>query len=136
MATAHDAVSAVGLAAIAAARAAGRNPGNDGEPGRSMAEKNRRHIIERRAWDAEHTPGEGLTRIGPRQPSAAQAKLREWYLTELQSKLVEMRNSEIARSTGLSIRYAIMIRQGFVPHPRHYPALAELVGVEFRKGVL
>jgi len=38
--------------------------------------------------------------------------------------------AEIRHATGLSTRYVIMIRQGFVPHPRHYPVLAALVGVK------
>ncbi len=136
MATAHEALSAAGLAALAAARAAGRNPGNEGEAAARMAAKNRRNIIARRAWDAQHTPGEGLTRTGPRALNVTQAGLREWYTAELQPHLAALRNPEIAQATGLSIRYAIMIRQGFVPHPRHFAPLAGLAGVPLPNGLL
>lgn len=80
--------------------------------------------------DARNTPGEGLTRTGPRRAIATQVRLRRWYTAKLQPRIGALRNPEIAQATGLSIRYAIMIRQGFVPHPRHFGALAALVGVE------
>jgi hypothetical protein len=36
----------------------------------------------------------------------------------------------IARATGLSKAYSSQVRNGkYVPHPRHWPALAELTGV-------
>jgi hypothetical protein len=43
--------------------------------------------------------------------------------------------AEIRRATGLSVRYAIMIRQGYVPHPRHFTALAKLAGVPTPKAL-
>jgi hypothetical protein len=130
MATEHEALTAAGLAALAAARIAGRNPGNEDGAAARIADKNRRHIIARRAWDARHTPGDGLTRTGPRTLSAMQTELRQWYARELQPRIVALRNAEIMQATGLSKRSAIMIRQGFVPHPRHFEALAQLAGVE------
>jgi hypothetical protein len=134
-ATTGEPLSAAGSAALAAPAAAGLNAGSDGEVVRGLAEKNRRHIVERRGWDARHTPGEGLTQTGPRRPTATQARLRRWYAAKLQPRIVALRNPEIAQATGLSIRYAIMIRQGFVPHPRHFGALAKLAGVRLPEGL-
>jgi hypothetical protein len=44
--------------------------------------------------------------------------------------LVGVTGPAIARATGLSKTYADQVRAGkYVPHPRHWPALAELAGV-------
>jgi CRISPR-associated endonuclease Cas1 len=107
--------------------------GNRFNPG--SAEKNRRHFALRRAWDAVHTPGQGLSRAPVQkrkhQPAGVpKEQLQEWFATTVGPRLSSCRVSEICRATGLSKRYAIMMRKGCVPHPRHYLVLAELVGVE------
>lgn len=132
---AHEALSETGLAALAAARP-GLNPENKSKAGTRIAHENRRHMIARRAWDARHTPGEGLTQSGPRTPTPAQVELRQWYVAELQPRIIVLRNAQIMQATGLSRRYAIMIRRGFIPHPRHFAVLAELAGITVSKGRL
>jgi CRISPR-associated endonuclease Cas1 len=107
--------------------------GNRFNPG--SAEKNRRHFALRRAWDAAHTPGQGLSRARAQRSEDRPAglpkeQLQEWFATTVGPRLSSCRVSEICRATGLSKRYAIMMRKGCVPHPRHYLVLAELVGVE------
>jgi hypothetical protein len=97
--------------------------------GARHADKARHHLMQRRSWDARHTPGEGLMQTGPRAPAVTQAGLRQWYASELQTHMPALSNREIVRATGLSRRYAIMIRQGYIPHPRHFAALARLANV-------
>jgi hypothetical protein len=123
------------LTALPVRRVMRENPTDVGELNRAGADKNRRHLALRRAWDAEHTPGEGLSRAAeghsrnkPVEPTAAQ--LRHWFTTTLAPLLTSCRPSEIRRVTGLSLGYAFMIRDGYVPHPRHYRALAGLLAVE------
>jgi hypothetical protein len=57
--------------------------------------------------------------------------LRHWYKEELQPRLSRMDPSEIASSAAMGRSYAYYIVAGKrTPHPRHYPNLAALVGVE------
>jgi hypothetical protein len=98
-------------------------------------DKSRRHLALRRAWNAEHaSPKRALdarkrntwtTASGP-----AADQLREWFTATVAPLVAKRSIAEIRRVSGLSTRYVIMIRQGLVPHPRHYPVLATLVGVE------
>ena len=53
----------------------------------------------------------------------------EFYMTRIQPVLASMSASAIARRISVSRCYAGRIRQGYRPHPRHWQALAELVGV-------
>jgi hypothetical protein len=54
----------------------------------------------------------------------------ETYTTKINPRLARCSNSEIARSLDVSIPYAASIRAGRRrPHPRHWKALAEMVGV-------
>ena len=101
--------------------------------------KNRRHLALRRAWNAEHAPAEQPSRLGKRNTwskatGADVDQLREWFTTTLAPLLAKRPLAEIRGATGLSTRYVIMIRQGYVPHPRHYTMLAELAGVEAPSG--
>jgi hypothetical protein len=57
-----------------------------------------------------------------------------WLTSELFSKKIQPRlsntaTSDIRSSIGVSRWYASQIRQGYLPHPRHWEALAGLVGV-------
>jgi hypothetical protein len=99
----------------------------------SVSEKNRSHLALRRAWDAEHTPGEGLSpttgQPGRKKARFSQKQLREWFTAKLAPLLAKVAVSEIRAATGLSARYTMMIRQSYVPHPRHFSALAKFAGV-------
>jgi CRISPR-associated endonuclease Cas1 len=96
--------------------------------------KHRRHLALRRAWDAEHGLNT-MRAVGERNSFASPAgpdidSSRKWFRTTVAPLVAQRSIGDICRATGLSKRYAIMIRQGHVPHPRHYPMLAELVGME------
>jgi hypothetical protein len=57
--------------------------------------------------------------------------LRHCYSEELQPRLSRMSPSQIAQGTTVRRSYAYYIVAGTrIPHPRHYPNLAALVGVE------
>jgi hypothetical protein len=57
--------------------------------------------------------------------------LREWYDKELQPQLSKLTASKIVQGAAMGRTYANCIIAGTqVPHPRHYPNLAALVGVE------
>jgi CRISPR associated protein Cas1 len=75
------------------------------------------------------------TRAGQRAvktlPRSDRKALRLWYSEELQPRLSRMSPSEIVRGTAVRRSYAYYIVAGTrVPHPRHYPNLAALAGVE------
>ena len=98
------------------------------------------HLALRRAWDAGHAHPAGApiaqkrntwtTASGP-----AVDQFREWFTAAVAPLLEKSPIAEIRSITGLSTLYVIMIRQGLVPHPRHYAALATLVGIEVPKRV-
>ena len=78
------------------------------------AEKQRRHADARSAWR--------LTgQLAPLTP--------EMYSDKVQPLLASLSISAIARAIGVSRWYAGRIRRGYRPHPRHWLALAKLVGV-------
>ena len=57
--------------------------------------------------------------------------LRRWYQSELQPRLSKIRASEIVRTAAMGRTYAYHIIAGTrIPHPRHYPNLAALAGIE------
>lgn len=96
--------------------------------------KNSQNLALRRSWDAQFSSNEPtrprtrntLTRAS----GSAVDQLREWFRTAIAPRMPTCPVAEIRRATGLSKHYAIMIRQGYIPHPRHYPMLAELVGTK------
>jgi hypothetical protein len=53
----------------------------------------------------------------------------EVYSEQIHPRLAELPNSAIASRIGVSRGYAGRVREGYRPHPRHWLALAELVGV-------
>jgi hypothetical protein len=69
-----------------------------------------------RAWNSEH--------------KIDRDQLRHWFEITVAPLLPNQPAHDIRDAAGLSMRYALMIRAGYVPHPRHYPALAALVGIE------
>ena len=64
-------------------------------------------------------------------PAPDSDALRRWYTEELQPRLSRMHPTEIALGAAMGRSYAYYIVAGTrIPHPRHYPSLAALVGVE------
>jgi hypothetical protein len=60
--------------------------------------------------------------------------LRQWYAENLQARLSRMHPTEIALGAAMGRSYAYYIVAGTrIPHPRHVPSLAALVGVELPK---
>jgi hypothetical protein len=99
-----------------------------------LRDKSRRHLALRRAWNAEHALPAGSEPVQKRNgwsraSGSTVDKLREWFTAAVAPRMATCPVAEIRRATGLSTRYAIKIRQGHVPHPRHFAALASLAGV-------
>ena len=70
-------------------------------------------------------------RAAPNLPASDRKALRRWYAENLQPRLSRMHPTEIALSTAMGRSYAYYIVAGTrIPHPRHFPSLAALVGVE------
>ena len=53
----------------------------------------------------------------------------QFYVEEIQPRLTVVSGSAIASQIGVSRWYAGRIRDGYVPHPRHWQGLAKLIGV-------
>ena len=78
------------------------------------ADSQRRHAAARSSW----------------MPSCQPSWLTvEAYSTKIQPLLASMSASAIARQISVSRWYAGRIREGYRPHPRHWQALAQLVGL-------
>ncbi len=108
--------AAAGPAALAQARAEGKDPAHGGEVGRKRGQTNAKRAEERARWDAEH--GETA------------ASERERFSGEILPQLAEVPLSRIIEATGVSLRYASLIRRGlYTPHPMHYDALARLANI-------
>jgi CRISPR-associated endonuclease Cas1 len=70
-------------------------------------------------------------RAADKLSASDRAALRQWYEMELQPQLSKMRASEIVRGAAMGRTYAYhVIAATRIPHPRHYPNLATLAGVE------
>jgi CRISPR-associated endonuclease Cas1 len=91
-------------------RVAARSP----EARARHAESERRHAKARKSWDASSQPA-WLT--------------SELYSQNIQPLLTGVSTSVIRTRIGVSRWYAGRIREGYRPHPRHWQALAQLVGV-------
>jgi hypothetical protein len=91
-------------------RIASRSP----ESKARLAETQRRQTTARWNWDPASQP-DWLT--------------DEFYKNQILPALVNCSLSQIASVLGVSILYASHIRRGRRPHPRHWRALAELVGI-------
>jgi hypothetical protein len=66
-----------------------------------------------------------------RLPPSERAVLRRRYQTELQPRLSKLRAREIVQGAAMGRTYAYALIAGtLIPHPRHYPNLAALVGIE------
>jgi CRISPR-associated endonuclease Cas1 len=91
-------------------RVAARSP----EARARHAESERRHANARSSWDASS------------QPAWLTAEL---FSHKIQPLLADVSTSVIRSRIGVSRWYASRIRQGYCPHPRHWEALANLVGL-------
>ncbi len=85
----------------------------------SAAQAKRRNTQRRnheavRAWDPTNQPS-WLT--------------EQFYSENIQPLLAQSSNAALARALGVSRAYAVRIRRGQSPHPRHWSALAQLVGI-------
>jgi hypothetical protein len=70
------------------------------------------------------------------KPSDLQAWLtRDVYMTQIQPALTRVAKSRIRSALGVSEPYSSDIQAGKrIPHPRHWQALAELVGLSASVG--
>jgi hypothetical protein len=92
-------------------RRAAQTPGSRAQ--RSVTQKE--HVLANRAWK----PSKELEWLD-----------RKTYLNEIQPRLAGVTVSALQSALGISEPYAIFIREGSrVPHPRHWPSLARLVGI-------
>ena len=74
------------------------------------------------------------TRVAHREPALDRKALRHWYAENLQPRLSRMHPTEIALGTAMGRSYACYTAAGMrIPHPRHFPSLAALVGIELPK---
>lgn len=62
-------------------------------------------------------------------PNAARLSHRSCTAANRQPLLAVVPSSAIASRIGVSRWYAGKVRQGYLPHPRHWLALAELAGI-------
>ncbi len=93
----------------------GRVAGHSPKAWALQAEKQRRHVAAKRAWKASSLP-----------PWLDE----ETYLRRIQPRLTGVTIPVISSAFGVSNPYAADIRAGrHRPHPRHWLALAQLVGV-------
>ena len=91
-------------------RLAARSP----EAGAKHVASRRQHAQACSAWDPS------------KQPAWLTAR---FYTDEIQPRLVRLSGVTIASRIGVSRWYAGQIRKGYRPHPRHWQALGDLVGV-------
>lgn len=98
---------------VAAARL-GRAVAHTPEARVKEGQKQRQHAKARETWEPSN------------QPAWLTAKV---YSNKIQPWLAKLSNSAIAKQIAVSRWYAGRIRKGDSPHPRHWRALAELVGV-------
>ncbi len=103
------------ISAASLGRVAARSP----EARAKHVASRRRHAEACSAWDASRQPA-WLT--------------SEVFAQQIQPLLGKVPTSAICSRIGVSRWYAGRIRQGCLPHPRHWQALAELVGVSPHAG--
>jgi hypothetical protein len=92
----------------------GRQTANSPEAQLKRANTQRKNALAQHAWKSSDQPA-WLT--------------EKFYSQKIQPLLTAMSASAIARQISVSRWYAGRIREGYRPHPRHWEALAKLVGV-------
>ena len=104
-----------GLAKLARLRAEGRDPAHGGNAALRRGATNSQRARERTEWERQH---EGI------DLDVARDQYRRNTLPKLEGATL----GEIVKATGLSKRYASLIRRGVVtPHPMHFNGLIDLV---------
>jgi CRISPR-associated endonuclease Cas1 len=82
----------------------------------------------------EATPAGQQAATTHKVPTSDRKALRLWYAENLQPRLSRMHPTEVAVGAAMGRSYAYYVVAGTrIPHPRHFPSLAALVGVEFPK---
>jgi hypothetical protein len=84
------------------------------------SEARAKHVASRRRHAQACSAWDGSSQLGWLTAEA--------YSKKIQPLLAEIATSTIASRIGVSRWYAGRIRQGYIPHPRHWQALAQLVG--------
>ena len=74
-----------------------------------------------------------VRRAAHKVPASDRKALSHWYAEILQPRLSRMHPTEIASGTAMGRSYAYIAAGMRIPHPRHFPSLAALVGVELPK---
>jgi len=88
---------------------------HNAEAQQSRSDTQRRHAAAKAAWKPSSLP-DWLT--------------KEVFVREIQPRLKQITVSAIASTLKISVMYAMDIRRSrCVPHPRHWQALARLVGL-------
>jgi CRISPR associated protein Cas1 len=104
------------------ARRTGIRPTHTADATAKRKEANSARRAEQALWEAEH---------------ADEVYDPVWFVSVVAPKLVTITLPTIARAPGMSTSAAAKVRAGRrLPHPRHWPALAALVGVELPSGTL
>lgn len=115
----HEALVEHGQEALARLRKEGKDPAHGGDAARKRGRTQFRRRREEREWEREHNE-----RPDPEIFSLAILPLLEVVSTH-----------EMARATGLSKSYCRMVKRGeYVPHPRHWGALREMVTTRAEDG--
>jgi CRISPR-associated endonuclease Cas1 len=96
-------------------RTEGSDPAHGGTAARKRGNSNRDRARQRKEWELAHGDGE---------------ELKAWFSRVVTPALALIPVSSIIRATGFSPRYASLVKKGeYIPHPVHYPALSNLVGI-------
>lgn len=106
-------MATTGVDALRKARQCGVDPAHGGEAARKRAETQKERRQKRLEYEMTHD-------------NLEQERLR--FVHEIQPKLAWVSLSAVMSATGLSIRYASLIKKGeYVPHPVYYKALEDLL---------
>lgn len=107
-----EAFKSVGVNTLAALRQAGEDPAHGGDAAAKRGATQSERARARVAWEAAH--GNGVAE-------------RATFKTEVAPRLEGVSLRTIAAATGLSLRYASLIRSGtHTPHPMYFETLAKL----------
>jgi hypothetical protein len=104
-----------GVSKLAAIRKSGHDPAHGGKAAEKRGASNRRRADERKTWNAAHSSDDLL-------------REQERFRTEVFPALTDITVAQIAKVTGLSLRYASLIRSGqCTPHPTHHHRFTPLI---------
>ena len=104
-----------GPATLKQRRSKNDDPAHGGEAGKKRGRSNRARSIERKTWDAAHSPEYA-------------EKERARFKDEILPAIAECSLTQIVKTTGFCLSYASLIRSGkATPHPVHNLKLMELI---------